>query len=582
MFLLPSIVVGFVFAILLGGRPSRILEVSFRAPWTVFLALAVQLVLFSDTLSLPGRAESVLYVGSYGLLLAFAIANRRLIALAPAMLGMLMNGIAIAANGGAMPVLRDAARSAGIERGDYENVSEQAQNLWFLGDVFALPDSLPLSNAFSVGDLLICFGMAMFIVVISLDGARHRPFGPQQPLRPLRVPAYRRLLGGKLISTIGDWLTLAALVGWQFEETGSTTAVALTLIARIAPPILGGGIATYVVDRLQKGRLLAWVELGRALAILLALLGVHEHALSIVLVALALSGLLAAISQTATPAIMPSLVAPDELASANAGLGLVKNGAMALGAGGAGVALAATQVSLALVVDGLTFLVAAALFSRLPAAVPGSDQERSQPWWSGLRYVWLMPRILLLVLSFSAATFATGLTNATLPRFLAEGGLGGSAYGFGIAALASGLALGEVTVGFSRVGAGAGRWIGAGLLLTGGLLALLALGHHGPSILLFLGLVGFVDGSTDNLYDLAIQRGTNPRYYGAAFGLSSALTATTMVTAFALAPVLGRIVDAATVIALSGAVFAIGGVIALLAMARPHPGAERGLASAQA
>ncbi len=576
MFLLPSILLGLVFALLLGGQPSRILEIQFRATWTVFAALAVQLVLFTGAFELPHRAEAILHVCSYGFLLGFAVANRRLLALMPVMLGMLSNGLAIAANGGRMPVLREAAVAAGLEHGDYASVTDQTRNLWFLGDVFALPSGLPLANAFSVGDLLICFGMAGFIVAISMDGARERAFAIDHPLRPLRVPAYRRLLAGKLVSSAGDWLTLATLVGWQYDQSGSTAAVALTLIARIAPPIVGGGIATYVVDRFQKGRLLTWVEVGRGCALLLALAGVLGTWFPLVLVALGLSGLLAAVSHSATPALMPSLVAPDELASANAGLGLVKNGAMALGAGGAGLALSATQVPIALAADLTTFVVAALLFNRLPSGL-GIGVEAAEAWWTGLTYVWHKPRIVLLVTSFSVATFATGLTNATLPRFLSHGsGLGSGGYGFAIAALAAGLAVGEVTVGFTRIGRGAGRWIGVGLLLTGGLLALLAYGQHGPSILLFLALVGFIDGSTDILYDLAIQRGADPRYYGAIFGLSSTSTAATMVTAFAIAPALGSLFSASTVILLSGLGFGVGGVIALLAVIRPERTVEPG------
>jgi hypothetical protein len=569
MFLLPSILLGFVFALLLGGRPSRLLNLRFRATWTVFGALAVQLVLFSDAAEVPRPLRAALHIGSYVLLAVFALANRRLVALAPAMLGMFLNGAAIAANGGSMPILDGAARAAGLQPESYENVSERARHLVFLGDVFSVPSQLPLSNAFSVGDLLICFGMIAFIVSVSFGDDRLRLLSLKETLAPLRRPSYRRLIGGKLVSSIGDWLTLAALISWQYERTGSTTAVAATLLARLAPPIVGGGVAAYLVDRMPKGRLLSYVELGRGLTVLCALAGVVEGSMAVVLGALALSGLLASISNAGTPALLPTLVPAGELASANAGLGLVVNGAMALGAGAAGLALAATQVGVALVVDAVSFAVAAALFARLriPAAdraeVGQTKEKRNAP-----RYLLRKPTLLVLVLAFSVATFATGLTNATLPQFLGDfSGLGEGGYAFGIAALAAGLALGEIMVGFSRVGPAAGRWIGAGLLLTGGLLATLAIGHHGPSILLLLGLIGFVDGSTDILYDLAIQRGADPSYYGAVFGFSAASMSTTMVAAFALAPLLGRILPTAAVIGVGAAAFVVAGIVALTAVA---------------
>jgi hypothetical protein len=161
------------------------------------------------------------------------------------------------------------------------------------------------------------------------------------------------------------------------------------------------------------------------------------------------------------------------------------------------------------------------------------------------------------------------LTNTILPRFLAHhAGLGEGGYGFGVAALAGGLALGELVVGFSRIGLTAGRWIGVGLVMTGGILFLLSASAHAPSVLLFLGLIGFIDGSTDILYDLVIQREARPEHYGAVFGLSSALTATTMVAGFALAAPLGSLVSPGGVVAVSGAAFAAAGVIALVAIVR--------------
>ena len=158
MFLLPSIALGLIFAALLGGRLERLLEVHFAAAWSVFLALAIQIVLFTAISPVPPAVAAALHIGSHGLLLVFAIANRRFVALAPVMLGMLLNGVVIAVNGGSMPVTRTAARAAGLMPSDYESVSEHARSLRFLGDVFAIPSSLPLSNTFSVGDLLIRAG----------------------------------------------------------------------------------------------------------------------------------------------------------------------------------------------------------------------------------------------------------------------------------------------------------------------------------------------------------------------------------------------------------------------------------------
>src|SRR5207342_3441809 len=96
--------------------------------------------------------------------------------------------------------------------------------------------------------------------------------------------------------------------------------------------------------------------------------------------------------------------------------------------------------------------------------VAASEPEESSE--GALRYVLGRRWLLVLVFAFAAATLATGLTNATLPRLLEDKfHFGASGYGFGIAALATGLVLGQALVGLARVGETAGRWIGAGLLI---------------------------------------------------------------------------------------------------------------------
>ena len=212
--------------------------------------------------SAPAALETGIHILSYGFLVFFAMSNARTKVLLPLFAGMAANAVAIVANGGKMPVSPDAARAAGIEVGAHSNVQLGGDRLTFLGDVFALPHQLPFANVFSVGDLLIGIGMMVLIVVISLGGGE-RSLVLSRLLRPLGVPAFRHLAAGKLVSHFGDWLTLAALIGWIYDATGSVSQVALLMLVRLAPPVLGGGLAAIVVDRLPRNRLLVQVEIAR-------------------------------------------------------------------------------------------------------------------------------------------------------------------------------------------------------------------------------------------------------------------------------------------------------------------------------
>ena len=564
MFLAPCIGLGVLFAILLGGEPSRLHSIRFRHSWAVFLALFGQLVLFLPLpFDLPAGDASFFHSCTYALLAWFAVANFGLRRLLPLYAGLALNALAILANGGRMPVAPEAARAAGVDT--FRSVSASAPHLRFLGDVFAIPKQLPLANVFSVGDVLIGLGAMAFIILVSLDrGDSVQTLASSRLLEPLGVPAFRRLAIGKLLSQTGDWLTFAVLVGWTYDRTGSTGHVAAFFLVRLLPPILGGGVAAYVVDRLPKNKLLLWIEIGRGGLVAVALVGVATVDLPLILVALGLSGILAAISGATAPSLVPSLVGNQRLAGANATLGLAKDAAMAFGALGAGVALSSVGPTAALSVDLLTFATAFVLFLPLRAVLVTEGPRGNGAEQSALRYLLSSRKLLFLVCSFAVATIATGLTNASLPRVLDSLGFGSGGYGFGLGALAIGLALGGTLVGFARIGADAGRWIGIGLLVMSGFFVVLALGQHAPTALLVIAAIGFVDGTTDVIFDTIIQREADPRRYGAIFGLASASFTTTMLLAVAVAPIMNLYLNPRGVL-LAASLFLIGaGALALL------------------
>jgi hypothetical protein len=247
---------------------------------------------------------------------------------------------------------------------------------------------------------------------------------------------------------------------------------------------------------------------------------------------------------------------------------------MAIGALGAGIALSASSAVVALGVDLVTFAAAAALFWTIRVRPQPTDREPTEAGMrAGLRYLLGRRPLLVVVAAFGAATLATGLTNATLPRFLdGELGLGPGAYGFGLSALAWGLAVGQGVVGFTRVGATGGRWIGAALLVMAGLFFTLASTTHAPTAILLLGLIGVVDGTTDVLFDTIIQRESDPGYYGRVFGFAAAFITTTMMGAVAAAPLLNSIGRPHSVI-LFGALFLLAASAVALAGSRRAPGA---------
>jgi hypothetical protein len=90
-----------------------------------------------------------------------------------------MNLLAIALNGGYMPASRHALEVAGEQfagaAANNSTVIHEGTRLWFLGDVFAIPDGTILSNVFSVGDVLIIAGVAILIATAMRSAPREVP-----------------------------------------------------------------------------------------------------------------------------------------------------------------------------------------------------------------------------------------------------------------------------------------------------------------------------------------------------------------------------------------------------------------------
>ena len=583
MFLLPSIAMGVVLALMLGGDLRRVLELPLRLEWAAPLALGVQVVIFSGRVDLPAGLRASLHLASYALVIAFALANARVRSLLPLAAGMLLNALAIVANGGVMPLSRRAADAAGISPGPDANVSTGADHLRILGDVFALPIRVPLANVFSVGDILIGVGMIAFIVATAVGSGEARSVRLGRLTAPLGEGSFRSLTCAHFVSQAGDWLTMTAVIGWMFTQTHSTTNVAIVLLVRMAPAVLGGGIAALVVDRLPKRPLLVGVEIARGSLMVVALAIVATGRTPELLVILALSGLLAPLSTAAIPALVPRLL-PEELYEAgNAVLGVADNAAAALGAGAGGAMVALLGIRPSIAIDIASFALAALIYTGVhtaPGVIEKAAHATSRIY--GFRYLLRSPRVLVLVAAFGAATFATGLVNATLPRLLELHAHDGSgAYGYGIAAITLGLAIGETAVGTLRLGRGASRWIGCGLALMGGLLVLLALEDDAATIFLILVGIGVIDGTTDIVFETIIQRETAKHLLGSVFGFAAAFVRTTMIISIALAPLLNHLLRPDRLVLLTAGFLVLVGVLALAAVVRAGVPTEPAAAPAE-
>jgi hypothetical protein len=165
----------------LGGRLSALLSIRFRGVWLLQMAVLTQIAIIYLLADGGGAATyQVVHLGTYAGAAVFVWRNRRVCGMGTLAVGGMANLAAIVANAGVMPTLPRAATIAGLAHttDGFQNSAVTSDSpLWFLGDVFAIPQSVPLANVFSVGDvLLLAAGLTMVWVTagVRLPRARAR------------------------------------------------------------------------------------------------------------------------------------------------------------------------------------------------------------------------------------------------------------------------------------------------------------------------------------------------------------------------------------------------------------------------
>lgn len=149
--------------LLAGGRLRRLADLRIRHALVLPAALVSQVIVIEVIPGANHTALSAVHVATYLAAGWFVWVNRAIPGLWIIALGAASNGVTIALNGGVLPASKAALATAGIhpKPGEFLNSGVVAHpRLGFLGDVFAIPDRFPLSNVFSVGDVLILVGVA--------------------------------------------------------------------------------------------------------------------------------------------------------------------------------------------------------------------------------------------------------------------------------------------------------------------------------------------------------------------------------------------------------------------------------------
>ncbi|MBI2392487.1 MAG: MFS transporter [Deltaproteobacteria bacterium] len=216
----------------------------------------------------------------------------------------------------------------------------------------------------------------------------NEPLGPIELLRTNR--RFRALWLSQVVSELGDWFQIVALLTLLPTGGGTAHVVGGYLVLRLLPMVIWAPLSGLVADRLHRGRVMIACDVLRAAIVLCYPFVIRADGSVNVPLIYALSFAqesVTAFFEPARGAAVPQLVPTRGLLSANALGGATWSAMVALGAFFGGIATTHLGRNTAYVIDAFSFLLSAAfvLAARVPALEEAPPQQHDAPKVSAIR-----------------------------------------------------------------------------------------------------------------------------------------------------------------------------------------------------
>ena len=404
----------------------------------------------------------------------------------------------------------------------------------------------------------------------------------------LRRRDIRRVWISGLVSMTGDWVTFTGLPLFVYDLTGSTLATGGMFLAGILPRVVWGSLAGVLVDRWDRRRTLVAANLAHAVMLLPLLAVSSEAQLWIVYVVAFVQSTLGQIVEPAEGALLPRLVEREELVAANALNGLNNNLARLIGPVVGGVTVQAAGLSGVVVVDLVSFLVAAVLIAgvapehgRVAAAAAveratGAIAAFWAEWLDGLRLI-VRTRVAAVLLAFAAVTgVGEGVMVTLFVGFVTDVlESGGGGYGLVVSAQAAGGLVGSVLVARRGGGIAPARLL-AGGAVAAGLIDLATFTYPSvyvalwPAVALMV-VVGIPFAALGAARSTLQQTAVEDAYLGRLLGTFGTTSALAMVVGIVLGGTLGDQFGIVPLLVVQSVAYVVAGLV-VGALLRPRAG----------
>jgi len=246
------------------------------------------------------------------------------------------------------------------------------------------------------------------------------------------VPNLRKLVISRFVSNLGNGLApVAVAFGVLDLPNGDGKSLSLVMAATSLSLVVFSIIGGVIGDRFPRAWLVGGTDILLAFLVIANGIAYVTGNGSVILFTIVgfLSGVLNAIWYPAMSALTSDLADPEILQDSNAATMLSSNIAMILGTAVAGVIVATIGPGWAIIIDGLTFLIAGLLVYSMRSATPAITRSESSSTLSEIKTGWRefssRKWVFLVVISFSFVVSMERAVYSVLGPLVADEKLGG-------------------------------------------------------------------------------------------------------------------------------------------------------------
>lgn len=238
---------------------------------------------------------------------------------------------------------------------------------------------------------------------------------------------FRLLWSAQIVSELGDWFYSVAIFSFLLQSTGTATSVALAFVLQVLPQCLAAPLAGVINDRASRKKVMIFADWARAVVVLCMLLVRTGDMIWLLYVLLFCETVMWALFEPARNAVIPNIAESRDVPVANALSSTTWSLNFAVGAAVGGLATALLGKDKVFIVNSLSFMLSAALISRMRFQEPHADALPPMrlrdladftPIVEGVRYV--LHDVRLAVTMFVKAGLSLMGTNWVLIPIMGE------------------------------------------------------------------------------------------------------------------------------------------------------------------